>query len=105
MGEGVVVLYSGPAAKAKRHLLTLETYRQHKGPDATIHALCSLVERLSPAARRVWGSARKTFDVGYNLRASERLSRFTLRADTLKRVADLGATLAVSYYRDDNDHT
>jgi hypothetical protein len=99
MDKRVIVLHSGPASKPRRHLLVLATYRQYRGPDATIHALCSAVERLSPASRRVWNAARREFDIGYELRPSERSSRFTLRTDTLKRVAELGASLAVSYYR------
>ncbi|HXT41617.1 MAG TPA: hypothetical protein VN887_16540 [Candidatus Angelobacter sp.] len=99
MSTRVVVLYSGPAAGKKKHLLVLESSRQHGGPDTTIHALCSVIEALSPAARRILNAAQKEFDVGYELRASERSSRFTLRPDTLERVARLGAALAVSYYR------
>jgi hypothetical protein len=99
MRKRVVVLHSGPASKPRRHLLVLETCRQYRGPDATINALCSAVERLSPASRRVWNAARREFDIGYELRPSERSSRFTVRTDTLKRVAELGASLAVSYYR------
>ena len=99
MGKRVVVLHSESAARVKRHLLRLESARQHKGPDATIHALCAVVEGLSPAARRSWDHARKEFDVGCELRAAERYSRFTLRTDTLERIANLGATLAVTCYR------
>jgi hypothetical protein len=101
MGRRVAVLHSGPAAKPRRHILVLENSRQYRGPDATIHALCSLVEKLSPASRRVWNAARKEFDVGYELRTSERALKFALRPDTLERVAKLGANLAVSCYRGD----
>ena len=99
MGKRVFVLQSGPATNATRHLLRLECSRTHKGPDATIHTLCSAVEKLSPASRRIWDAARKEFNVGYELRSSERLSWFTLRPDTLLRVASLGASLTVTYYR------
>jgi hypothetical protein len=101
MGKRVIVLHSGQVFKSKRHLLVLESSRQHRGPDATIHALCATVESLSPAARRVWQRARREFDIGYELRSSERSSRFTLRPDTLARVARLGVGLAVTYYRGD----
>jgi hypothetical protein len=101
MGKRVFVLHSGPGSR-KRHLLALESSREHRSADAAIHALCAVVESLPPAPRRVWSTAaRKEFDVGYELRASERASRFTLRPDTLERVARLGATLAVTYYRGD----
>jgi len=99
LGRRVTVLYSGPAGKAKRRLLTLENFRRYKGPDAASHALCAIIESLSPAARRIWDRSRKVFDIGYDLPLTERAIRFTLRTDTLERVASLGATLAVSCYR------
>jgi hypothetical protein len=98
MGRRVHVLHCGPGSK-RRYLLAVETSRQLKGPDATIHALCRMIERLPPAARRIWNGAIKEFDVGYELRPSERFSRFALRPDTLQRIAGLGASLAVTYYR------
>ncbi len=104
MGRRVYVLHSGPGS-TKRHLLSLGISRtlKVKSPDATIHALCDVVESVTPAARRIWNAAIKEFDVGYELRATERCSRFSLRPDTLKRIAKLGATLTVTYYRGDAD--
>ena len=99
MGERVSVHYCGPAPK--RQLLAVENSRYYKNPDSAIHALCKVVESLSPAGRRIWKTARKTFDVGYEFRPSERSSHFSLRPDTLARVSNLGATLAVTYYRRD----
>jgi hypothetical protein len=98
LGKKVIVLYSGPIARQK-YILVLESSRCHKGPDATIHALCSAVERLSPAGRRLWSGNKRDFNVGYELRASESRSTFTLRPDTLQRIAGLGASLTVTYYR------
>lgn len=105
MGKRVDVLYSGPVPKSRRYLLAVENARYFKSPDVTIHALCAVVEGLSPAARRIWRAAHKQFDVGYELRLSERLSRFSLRPDTLERVAKLGATLTVTCYRGDTNDT
>lgn len=102
MGRRVIVLHLGPASEPRRHLLALESSRYLRNPDAVIHALCSVVESLSPASRRVWQRARKEFDVGYGLRSSERSLRFSLRPDTLQRVAALGASLTVTCYRDDD---
>lgn len=99
MGERVVVLYSGLLAP-HRHFLVLESPRQHKSPDAAIHALCSIAESLPPAARRLWDASARTFDVGYELRAYERSSHFTLRPGTLERIARLGASLGVTCYVD-----
>jgi hypothetical protein len=102
MGKRVVILHSGPGSK-RRHLLSLESSRQHKGADATIHALCAVVERLPSAERRIWDASHREFDVGYELRASERSSRFSLRPDTLERISELGAFLTVTYYRGDTN--
>ncbi len=99
MSKRVVVLYSGPASKPRRHLLSVASSRAHKDPDATIQALCAVVEGLSPAARRLWRTARKQFDVGYELNPGERASHFTLHPDTLVRVTKLGAGLKATCYR------
>ena len=101
MGQRVSVLYCGPAPK--RHFLAVENSRYYKNPDSAIHALCKVIESLSPAGRRIWKTSRKTFDVGYSLRPSERSSHFSLRPDTLARVSDLGAILAVTYYRGETE--
>ena len=101
MGERVSLHHCGPAPK--RHLLAVANARHYKSPDSAIHALCELIESLSPAGRRTWSASRKTFDVGYSLRPSERSSHFSLRADTLSRVSGLEASLAVTYYRGDTN--
>jgi hypothetical protein len=99
MGKRVLVHYCGPAPT--RQLLAVHNSRCYKSPDSAIDALCKVVESLSPEGRRIWSAARKTFDVGYVLRQSERSSHFSLRPDTLDRISKLGATLAVTYYRGD----
>ena len=96
MGRRVAVMHSGPLGS--RHLLAVETARVYKNPDATIHALCDIVENLGPAARRLWNAAEKQFDVGYEIPPGLAGSRFSLRTDTLLRVARLGAALAVTHY-------
>ncbi len=100
MGDEVFVLYSGRLQG--QNFLSVETTRQHKGPDATIHRLCAIVERLSPAGRRIWNSAKKRFDIGFEIPASAGFSRlgFGLQPDTVQRVGSLGASLAVTYYLD-----
>jgi hypothetical protein len=96
MGRRVAVMHSGPVGAG--HLLAVETARVYKNPDATVHALCEIVENLSPASRRLWNGAEKHFDIGYELPPELAASRFSLRADTLLRVARLGAALAVTHY-------
>lgn len=96
MGPRVAVMHSGPVGK--QHLLAVETAQVYKNPDATIHALCEIVENLSPAACRLWNGAEKHFDVGYEIPNKAATSRVLLRHDTLLRVARLGAAVAVTHY-------
>ena len=98
-GEKIMILYSDKLPNSKRNVLILEIRGRNRGVDETIEALCKLIDKLSPKARRIWEKARKEFDVGYELRPSQRSSRFTLRHDSLQRIANLGANLAVTYYR------
>lgn len=99
MGKRITVLHSGPGPRAKQYYLRLETSKFYRSPDATIHALCNVIESLSSSGRKAWNAAQKEFNVGYELRKSERYSQFSLRTDTLKRIVKVGATLGVTYYR------
>jgi hypothetical protein len=101
LGDKVVVMFSGRIKG--RHCLFIESAGMHKGPEETINALCDLIEGLSPAGMRVWKAARKkTFDVGYEARLSSKLANhFKLRPSVIRRVANLGASLAVTFYRED----
>jgi hypothetical protein len=75
-----------------------------KTPEKTIHALCALIESLSPNGRRLWDAAkRKEFDIGFDARfSSHRANRFIMDAKTLRRVTELGASIAVTFYREED---
>jgi hypothetical protein len=99
LGKNECVLFGGPASPGC-FLLCLEILPEYSNPDDNICALCSLLERLPAKARRAWRSAHKReFDVGYEAVPSRKIaSKFSLRADTLKRISNLGATLGVTFY-------
>ena len=99
MGRRVAVLHCGPVGS--RYLLAIETARTHKNPDANVHAMCAIVESLSRPARRLWNAAEKQFDIGYEIGSEHVASRFTLRNDTVQRIARLGASLAITHYSPD----
>ncbi len=96
-------LYCGPVADG--YLLNLElnsASADTDGPDERIHKLCQLIEALSPAGRQGWQYAcRRTFDVGFDATTEHMAARFSLRTDSLERIAGLGATLTVSVYNAD----
>jgi len=101
------VMVARHQAVHRSHLLSVShaglSARSREDADVVIHALCDLVERLSSDAKRLWDRARrKEFDIGYEMRpAPSSRHRFTLRKDTIQRVAGVGATLAVTCYESD----
>jgi hypothetical protein len=98
LGRRVFVL-TGGLVRPGFFLLRLETAKQYDNPDDTICAFCSVLERLSPKGKRAWRSAHKReFDVGYDLVPNQTASQFSLRTETLRRIAKLGATLGVTLY-------
>jgi hypothetical protein len=98
LGNRVSVTFSGRIKG--RHGLFLESAGTERGQDAIIGALCALIEGLSQRNRQVWDAAlRKEFDLGYESRLSpQRANRFTIRPGTLRRMAALGASVAVTLY-------
>jgi hypothetical protein len=101
-GDRVVVTFSGRMKGC--HCLYLESAKTGRSQDAVLNALCLLVERLSESSRRVWDRAnKKEFDLAYETRlSSERANRFNIRSETLRRITDLGATVAVTIYPEDS---
>ena len=98
LGQNVIVLGPGPVSPGC-FLLRLEITPEYKTPDDTICAFCSLLERLSPKAKRAWRSAhKKEFDVGHEVVEGQLGSQFSLRTETLKRLSALGATLGITFY-------
>jgi hypothetical protein len=104
-GERVSVMYSGRMKGRDCLFVEIEiaSTLKLKSPEKTIHALCMLIESLSPNGRRLWNRAkRKEFDIGFDARfSSHRANRFTIDAKTLRRVTELGASIAVTFYRED----
>ena len=100
-GNRVSIMYSG--RMNGRYCLFVEIAAMYKTPDKTIHALCALIESLSPKGRRLWNTAkRREFDVGFETRlSSNRANRCSIDAATLRRATELGASVAVTLYRDD----
>jgi cob(I)alamin adenosyltransferase len=90
------VLYSG--RQSQKNLLILECCGSPKNANAAIDTLCAIIEKVSPAARRIWDSAEKIFDIGWESEKGDQSSRIQLKSATLKRITALGATIAVTHY-------
>ena len=93
LGERVSVLFCGPKLeKVSSEPRDFHIHGDFKNPDSTIHAAVRPGRKLFRwRSRRLWAKARKDFDVGYKLLPSERRSYFSLRPDTLARVASSGS--------------
>lgn len=101
LGDRVSVMFSG--RMNGRHCLFVEIAGAGRSQDSIINAFCTLIEGLSPKGGQVWDeAARKEFDCGYEARlSSARANRLTIRPGILRRVAKLGAGVAVTIYREE----
>jgi hypothetical protein len=100
-GKRASIMYSGHMNG--RYCLFFEIAAMHKTAEKTIHALSALIESLSPKGRQLWDAAkRKEFDIGFDARfSSYRVNRFSIDTKTLRRVSDLGASIAVTLYKEE----
>ena len=79
-------------------------------PDAQIDVFCNVIGNLEEHARAIWdGAYRKTFNLGYEIDATESNApsrtpsavscfRSELKPQTVDRIAKLGASVLVSIY-------
>ena len=93
----VMVLHSDEIGG--QYLVRVESTAEHRGPDAAIETLCKLLHRLPPSPRKLLDSARKkVFDIGYEGSPKARVWNVAFRTRTLRRLTELGATFAISFY-------
>jgi hypothetical protein len=99
LGDKVHVVYHGPSEE-KTHLAALEVYEgDDDDPDSIINEFCKLLEKLSPRAKAVWENcSMRRFDIGFESGVSGHPLCIDLDPKTLKRVADLTASVGVTIY-------
>lgn len=96
-GEDVIVLYKGKWGKLNR--AAFEIAGIHSDANETISYFCSLVKGFNNKERAIWDSCfSKVFDIGYESGTSPHNYSSLRRADTLKRVADIGAAIEITIY-------
>lgn len=60
---------------------------------------CSLIENLPPETRRIWnGCYKRVFDIGFESGNTENSFQTEIKAETLKRVAEIEASIVVTIY-------
>lgn len=67
--------------------------------NGTINYFCDLIESLPNEVREIWdGCCSRVFDVGYECGASPQNFRSEIRALTIARVGNVGASVAITIY-------
>lgn len=103
LGDDVLVLHSGKSAGGNMACFALPELLGD--PDTIIQWFCSLIEQLPADAAKLWrGAYRKTFDLGYECGDRPRSFQSEVRYETVKWIAELGASLTITVYpRADSD--
>lgn len=101
-GDDVIVLHHGER-RGFQHA-SFETAADSTDADATINSFCMLVESLPHEAREIWnGCLSRVFDVGYESGSSPPHFRSEIRASTIRRVANIGASIVITIYPETQD--
>jgi hypothetical protein len=76
-----------------------ETREQYDEPESNIAAMLSIIERLDEPEQKVWQNLKlREFNIGYDCGLEPRVFEQGLSNTTLKRIAEVGASLRVMLY-------
>lgn len=82
------------------HFANFEVTALPSDSNSIVAEFCDAIESFREDAGATWaGAHRRTFDVGFDSDGSAGCSRFELKADTVRRVAALGASLGITVHR------
>jgi hypothetical protein len=69
------------------------------GADIFINEFCELIESLSDSSKEIWDKChRKEFDLGFQCGNTQKTFRTEIQASTIKRCAELGASIIFTVY-------
>ena len=81
------------------HFANFEVTALPSDPNSIVSEFCDAIEEFGDDAERTWaGARRRIFDVGFDSDGSAGCCRFELKTDTVRRVANLGASLGITIY-------
>ena len=96
-GEDVSVLHQGEIRGYQQ--ASFEIAGSASGADEVINYFCSLVESLPTEVREIWdGCCSRILDVGYESGTTSPNYRSEIRASTIRRVAEIGASIVITIY-------
>jgi hypothetical protein len=97
-GDNVSVLYHGENAKGF-NFANFEISLGDRDADGIISNFCLLIENLSLETKTIWEKCcSKKFDIGFESGDFPRSYQTEIRADTIERVAKIGASIGVTIY-------
>ncbi len=100
-GQEVSVHYCGEREPGI-FFLSLQWLGLDSMPDDRAIGLCTLVEKLSPSAKKIWDEAEdRCFDLGFDANLDKKVGLHVFSAETLDRLAAIGVRVAVSIYTHD----
>lgn len=66
-------------------------------PNGIISRFCEMIEQFDEEAIRLWNNSfRRTFDLGYEVDTAKDSFQSDLKANTIQRIAKLGASVALT---------
>jgi hypothetical protein len=95
----VTVLYSGPIVKG--HLTTMEVgwYSQNMDPVKTVQKWVTVLEALSPAARREFAKSKsRVIDLGFDIRDHKEVVQIKLPGKLVASLAKLKVDYVITLY-------
>jgi len=97
LGKGIFVHYVGAEGRQQGAHLSLSSYGQ--SADALMRALVRRVNRLTPAARKLWdGAVSREFNVGIQAGLTPHSHELLVSSETLKMVAKVGGRIGITTY-------
>lgn len=99
--ECVSNLFSGTIETHHLSTFELHTSEEKENPNGLISEFCSLIFELNDEAKKEWrGASRRVFDIGFEVTDSKQMISTEIKSETLKAVADLGASINITIYPD-----
>lgn len=98
-GEDVLVLHHGEIRGYQHASFEIAGSTRSTSADDIMNSFCALVEAFSEEAREIWdGCCSRVLDIGYESGTSRQNFHSEIRADTIERVARIGASVLITIY-------
>ncbi len=103
LGENVSILHHGENGSGFNFVSFEVKPSGERDIDGTISSFCLFIENLSHEANTIWNRCHsKKFDAGFESGDFPRSYKTEIRADTIERIAKIGASIAITIYPKSN---